>query len=245
MARLEPLHYYKWLWRDWRSNRRVQRMHYIARGFYRELLDEQFIEGSIPNNIDALADICGCPRAVMQEYWPEIAPHFEQDENGCLVHPKMETVRTEMDAIRVKQSNAGRKSAESKLKNTQGNSTDVQLSLTGVENFQPAEQSRAETEQSKGPPSLPEWISRESWDGYEEMRRKIRKPMTDRARSLALTELAKLRDNGSDPTAVLNQSTLNSWQGLFELKTSGNGTKQWNAAPTKILTLAEKRRMVQ
>ena len=37
----EPLPYFKWLWRDWRANRKVQRLDYVARGLYRDLLDEQ------------------------------------------------------------------------------------------------------------------------------------------------------------------------------------------------------------
>lgn len=66
--------------------------------------------------------------------------------------------------------------------------------------------------------TLPEWIDSEAWDGYEEMRRKIRKPMTDRARSMAVRELERLKADGYDPNAVLDQSTFNSWQGLFELR---------------------------
>ncbi len=65
---------------------------------------------------------------------------------------------------------------------------------------------------------LPDWIDVEAWEGYEEMRRKIRKPMTDRARTLAVRELEKLKAAGNDPNEVLDQSTLHSWQGLFELR---------------------------
>jgi len=50
------------------------------------------------------------------------------------------------------------------------------------------------------------------------MRRSIKKPMSDYAKKLAIGELSKLRDAGNDPAEVLNQSTLNSWQGLFEVK---------------------------
>lgn len=146
MARLEPLQYYKWLWQAWRSNRRVQRMHYIARGLYRELLDEQWSEGSIPPDLFELADICGCPKSVMQEHWPEIEPCFVQREDGRLVNPKMETVRTDKDATRIKQSEAGKASAAAKALNRQAKSTDVQQTLSGLEQplYRREEKSREE-----------------------------------------------------------------------------------------------------
>ena len=71
--------------------------------------------------------------------------------------------------------------------------------------------------------SLPDWVPAESWLGYEDMRRKMRKPMTDKARALAVAKLDRLRDAGHEPEAVLDQSTMNSWQGLFEIKGQHNG----------------------
>lgn len=68
---------------------------------------------------------------------------------------------------------------------------------------------------------LPSWVPVEAWSGYEEMRKKIKKPLTDRARKLAITELEKLRIAGHPPERVLNQSVLNSWAGVFELKNGG------------------------
>lgn len=62
---------------------------------------------------------------------------------------------------------------------------------------------------------MPDWVPIEAWAGYLEMRKKIRKPMTPRAEQLAINTLDKLRQQGQDVAAVLDQSTLNSWQGLF------------------------------
>lgn len=67
---------------------------------------------------------------------------------------------------------------------------------------------------------LPDWIPTDAWDGFEEMRRSIRKPMTDRARGMIVTELQKLR---GPPGAILDQSTRNNWQDVFELKDKTNG----------------------
>lgn len=70
---------------------------------------------------------------------------------------------------------------------------------------------------------LPDWVPREAWEGFEEMRRKISKPMTDRARKIALGKLAELKSEGHSPELVLNQSVMNDYQGLWPLKGGGNG----------------------
>jgi len=115
-AREEALPYYKWLWRDFRSNRKVQRMGYIAKGLYRELIDEAWTEGSIANDMEELADICGCPVEVMTEAWPRIEVCWRLDGDRW-VNDKLESMRTAVDAIRVTKSRAGRLGGLTKLKN--------------------------------------------------------------------------------------------------------------------------------
>lgn len=66
------------------------------------------------------------------------------------------------------------------------------------------------------PSALPDWIPQDAWDGFVAMRKAIKKPITDQ--SLAIKKISYLRDAGHDPRAVLEQSTLNCWQGLFEVK---------------------------
>jgi DNA-binding transcriptional ArsR family regulator len=62
---------------------------------------------------------------------------------------------------------------------------------------------------------LPPWIDREAWAGFEEMRNKIRKPMTDRARGLIVKELDKLRAAGNDVATCLNRSTTKNWTDVY------------------------------
>lgn len=70
---------------------------------------------------------------------------------------------------------------------------------------------------------LPEWVSIEAWDGYLEMRKTIKKPLTERGKKLALGKLNDLRRQGFDPSMVLDQSTFMSWQGLFPIKGERDG----------------------
>jgi hypothetical protein len=74
--------------------------------------------------------------------------------------------------------------------------------------------------------TLPDWIPRRPWDDFEAMRKKSRKPMTDRARELAVIQLEKLRREGNPPEEVLNQSVLCGYQGLFAVKANGNGGRR-------------------
>lgn len=66
---------------------------------------------------------------------------------------------------------------------------------------------------------LPDWIRTESWDGFVAMRKSIKKPLTPHAVELMICSLEKMRADGEDVNAVLEQSIMNSWQGVFPLKT--------------------------
>ena len=69
------------------------------------------------------------------------------------------------------------------------------------------------------PDALPDWLPVREWEAFKNFRRKIKHTLTDEAIPIALQELAKLRGEGHDPVAVLNQSILRGWRGLFPIKT--------------------------
>lgn len=78
---------------------------------------------------------------------------------------------------------------------------------------------------------LPEWLPRESWGGFVEMRDRVGAPLTIRAMKLTINELAKLRAQGHDPAAVLDQSVMKSWKGVFPA--NGNGKEYMHHGLTK------------
>lgn len=100
MRKTEPLHYYPWHYRDFRANRKVQRMCWQSRGLYRELLDEYWDVGSLPNDQAELADVCGCTVEEFTQYWPQIRACFPAVD-GRLTNPKMDAQRTLRDKERV------------------------------------------------------------------------------------------------------------------------------------------------
>lgn len=62
----------------------------------------------------------------------------------------------------------------------------------------------------------------EALRGFEQMRRGIKKPLTERAKQMVVDKLEKLsepyRNRSGYQIACLNQSVLGCWQGVFELK---------------------------
>ena len=77
---------------------------------------------------------------------------------------------------------------------------------------------------------IPGWVDKDSWEGFEEMRKKIRAPLTDRARAGIVKDLQKLCPAGNNGSEVLQQSINNAYRGVFELKRNGNGTQTIPAA---------------
>jgi len=67
---------------------------------------------------------------------------------------------------------------------------------------------------------LPDWLPKETWDAFIQMRKRIGKPPTDYAINLIIAKLERFKSNGQDIKAVLEKSITSSWQDVFEIKPS-------------------------
>lgn len=76
--------------------------------------------------------------------------------------------------------------------------------------------------------ALPDWVPVEAWQEWLKIRPKVKAPNTPYALRLALKALTDLKNEGQDPEAVLNQSALRGWRGLFPVKTNGTGTPDYS-----------------
>lgn len=65
---------------------------------------------------------------------------------------------------------------------------------------------------------LPDSVPLENWEGFVQLREKLRKPLTLRGAKLILAKLEEFRKAGDDPGAVLDQSVMRGWQGVFPLE---------------------------
>ncbi len=62
-------------------------------------------------------------------------------------------------------------------------------------------------------------VKSHEWRGYVEMRSKLKKPLTENAKIIALKRLKSLApENEEMQKQILEQSTFNCWQGLFAIK---------------------------
>ncbi len=76
---------------------------------------------------------------------------------------------------------------------------------------------------------LPEWVPKDLFQDFKQMRQKKKKPLTDRATQLAIANLTTLRDSGEDIPAVIKQSILHSWDTFYTLKDNRVGTQHREA----------------
>ena len=71
---------------------------------------------------------------------------------------------------------------------------------------------------------------------FETMRKENKKPMSDRAKQLLCTELDKLKADGQDLVACINQSIMRNYQGVFPIN---NNNFNKNSKPKERFILKE------
>lgn len=78
----------------------------------------------------------------------------------------------------------------------------------------------------------PDWLPFEAWIGFINMRKAIKKPMTERSVNNMLNKLEKMRNKGQDIEAVLDQSINSCWADVYEVKGKNNGKNKRTLANT-------------
>lgn len=75
--------------------------------------------------------------------------------------------------------------------------------------------------------SIPEWTPKETFFEYLEMRKRIKRPLMEKSYPRFFSALLKLcAGKQSLAEEIINQSILNSWQGIFPLKGDDNGNRR-------------------
>jgi len=82
----------------------------------------------------------------------------------------------------------------------------------------PERETERETEKKSVSLELPDWLNKTDWNDFVEMRKKLKKPMTDRAVKLMISKLETMKNKGIDTSAVLQKSIVSDWIDVYEPK---------------------------
>lgn len=118
--------------KDYMSDEHVQLMSLAQEGTYLRLLCHQWLEGSVPDDVGALARLCRVSRGVMVKLWPGVHECFPalEGQAGRLANPRMERDRQRLTAFKEERSLAGKRGAESRWKD--GSATKESLAKHGI-----------------------------------------------------------------------------------------------------------------
>jgi hypothetical protein len=74
---------------------------------------------------------------------------------------------------------------------------------------------------------LPDWLPKEAWRGFVDMRKRVNAPLSPRGQKLMIDKLQNLSSEGNDPERVLDQSTANSYRDIFPLKEKSHASARF------------------
>ena len=147
---LQPLPWYRWNPTQWQGSRKVQRMTWGERGLYRELMDECWIKGSVPSSVEGVAELFGADPDEVAILLPKIIRCFVVT-NGSMYSEFVETVRTEMDEMRLaNQQNARKRWDEVAKRRNAGKCDGIENDATASKTMR-VEKSREEKRESTVP----------------------------------------------------------------------------------------------
>ncbi len=99
---LQPLAWYRWAPTDWLSSRRAVRLTWAEKGLARELIDLSWLK-PIPADPQELAELLDVPREELDTLLPAVLGLFSVTPEGHLIYQPLESVRSEMDVMRLAQ----------------------------------------------------------------------------------------------------------------------------------------------
>lgn len=85
---------------------------------------------------------------------------------------------------------------------------------------------------------LPDWIPLPEWNGWIEMRQKMRKPATELAQRYAVEDLQVLRINGENIKEIMRKAIVKNWLSFYAI--GSNGTN--HQAPPEDALARERRK---
>jgi len=98
-----PLPWFPWYPQEWRSDRRFQKLTWEEKGLIRELIDDCYLNRTIPADLDGIAHLLVVDPGEIRTLLPRVMPWFEPAGEGLLQCPWIEKVRAAQDEGRLRQ----------------------------------------------------------------------------------------------------------------------------------------------
>lgn len=157
-------------------------------------------------NATILLRVCRCfDTAKFEQLW-EIVSQFYYLKDGYWHHKRMDEEIFKANKLSKQRAKAGSKGGVAKAM---------------AKGKQLPPQSQSQSDKPKPKTCLPEWINPEAWQDFTDMRKKIKAPMTEKAKQMVINKLDSFKTDGHNITEILNQSTMNSWKSVFPVKSNG------------------------
>lgn len=202
------MHYYQFNIGDYASHTR--HLSLIEDLAYRRLLDIYYLHERPLNDCSAtVARLIGM--AEYQEQVETVLVEFFEHIEGGFVNPRADKEISHFHSKLEQASRAGKASAQRRLSER---STGVQP----TNNHKPITNNQIKEKATSVAFVLPDWVPKETWEQFLEMRKRIKKPPTDYAIKLLIDKLSRFRSNGQDIKLVLEKSITSGWQDVFEIK---------------------------
>lgn len=136
------------------------------------------------------------------------------DEKWILLNWNKRQFLSDSSTERVRRHRGGLKQDETLQKQASG----VTVTAPDTEQIQKHKKNQKKTAVAF---TLPEWVPIVLWNAWVEHRRKMRKPLTEMAMSLAVKKLDRFRSQGYTPELILEAAVEGGWQGLFLPRNTG------------------------
>lgn len=207
---------------DYLADMQVRLLSWASRGLYIDLLCYCWREGYIPSDSSAIAQLCGCHDLAIIE--PCLLLFSESEENGKLIHKRLEKEREKQNEHRKERAEAGKKGAETRWGKgkTPRNKTDGKAngSANGSAIVLPMAKNGSSSSSSTSVINreLPFSSScfAEAWQDWQQHRKEKKLPLTA---TTIKSQFKKLRKMGEQRAiAALTNSTENGYTGIFEPK---------------------------
>jgi hypothetical protein len=191
-------------------------------GGYVVLLGFANRQGSLPADKAQIARMLKLNSAKFESLWAALSRCFVQTEidgEPRLINPTLVRQREEYQAFKERQRVSGSRGGQARLKAKKGTTkAKAKPSLSQGQARANENDNDNETQEVEEKLRVCDVVAEEHWKRFCSYRRKRTKGgFTAEAERLNLIDLAKLKQDGYDPVAVINQTIAKGWTGLFPI----------------------------